>query len=334
MFGTIDSWLIWNLTGGAAGGTLHGCDECLADHVDEPQDIGLGRGDFRRIGDPERNLADDLPSAGFFGDFQFENVSIPIASVLGDQQAALFGQTCFSPGEAKNTYGTGCFLLMNTGTEPVQSNNGMLTTVAFKVGNEEAVYCLEGSVAIAGSLVQWMRDNLKLIQSSDQIESLAREVPDNGDVYIVPAFSGLFALYWRSDARGLIAGSTRFSNRGHIARAVLEATAYQTYEVVEAMKRDSGVGLKTLKVDGGMTVNELLMQFQSDILNKPLVRPMIRETTALGAAYAAGLTIGYWQSLNELRDKWTVERTWNPEMGSRTRFKVCCPMEKSCENEL
>jgi len=245
--------------------------------------------------------------------------NIPIAGDLGDQQAALFGQGCYAVGEAKNTYGTGCFLLMNTGEQPVISKNGLLTTVGYRIGNSAPVYCLEGSVAITGALVQWLRDNLHIIDNSSDIEPLARTVPDNGDVYFVPAFSGLYAPYWKSDARGVIVGLTRFANKGHIARAALEATAFQTREVLEAMELDSGVKLRTLKVDGGMVVNELLMQFQSNILNVPVVRPRITETTALGAAYAAGLATSFWKSTDELLLNWGKDKEWLPDMDPSDR---------------
>jgi len=246
---------------------------------------------------------------------------IPVAGDLGDQQAALFGQTCFSAGEAKNTYGTGCFMLLNTGTKPVQSKNGLLTTLGYKIGNEPAVYCLEGSIAITGALVQWLRDNLKMIEKSADIEPLARTVEDNGGIYFVPAFSGLFAPYWKSDARGAVVGMTRFVNRGHIARAALEATAFQTREVLDAMNKDSGVDLTALKVDGGMVYNELLMQFQSDILGVPVIRPQVAETTALGAAYAAGLAVGFWNSVEDLRSNWAKDKEWKPQMDAALRDK-------------
>ena len=229
---------------------------------------------------------------------------MPIAGDLGDQQAATFGQTCFSPGEAKNTYGTGNFLLLNTGTEIVQSKNGLLTTVGYKIGDEDAVYCLEGSIAITGALVQWLRDNLHLIKAAPEVEELARSVDDNGGCYIVPAFSGLFAPYWKSDARGVVAGLTRYVTAGHIARATLEATAFQSREVVEAMNPDSGVALESLKVDGGMVGNDLLMQFQADLLGVPVIRPKVPETTSLGAAYAAGLATGFWGEIEDLRENW------------------------------
>jgi glycerol kinase len=239
---------------------------------------------------------------------------VPLGGILGDQQAALVGQACFRPGEAKNTYGTGCFLLMNTGDAPVQSRHGLLTTVAYQFGSDRPRYALEGSVAIAGALVQWMRDNLGLIQSSSEIEALARTVEDNGGVYIVPAFSGLYAPHWKESARGVIAGLTRYANKGHLARAVLEATAFQTREVVEAMEKDSGVELDTLRADGGMVGNEVLMQFQADILNRSVVRPRMRETTALGAAYAAGLACGFYKDLNDLQSNWHCDHVWKPRL--------------------
>ena len=252
-----------------------------------------------------------VPSARIYGKTIPEFGEISVASDLGDQQAALFGQTCYHVGEAKNTYGTGCFLLMNTGTTPIHSKCGLLTTLGYQIGQDEPVYCLEGSIAITGALVQWLRDNLKIIEKSADIESLARTVEDNGGVYFVPAFSGLFAPYWRSDARGVIAGLTRFATAGHIARAALEATAYQTREVVEAMEQDSSIKLSNLRVDGGMVHNELLMQFQSDMLGVPLIRSKISETTALGAAYAAGLAVGYWKDQDELRTYWKKEKEWS-----------------------
>jgi glycerol kinase len=244
---------------------------------------------------------------------------VPIAGVLGDQQAALFGQACFAKGEAKNTYGTGCFLLMNTGDAPIQSKYGLVTTIGYKLGDKPAQYALEGSIAVTGALVQWLRDNLGLIQKSSEIEALARTVEDNGGVYFVPAFSGLYAPYWQANARGVITGLTRYANKGHIARAVLEATAFQTREVVEAMQLDSGIALTVLRTDGGMVENDLLMQFQSDVLNRPVVRPVVRETTALGAAYAAGLAVGFFQDTDELRTHWDVDHTWNPQMDDDAR---------------
>ena len=254
---------------------------------------------------------------------------IPVSGDLGDQQAALFGQTCFKAGEAKNTYGTGCFMLLNTGEKPVQSKAGLLTTLGYKIGNRKAVYALEGSIAIAGALVQWLRDNLGVIQSSPEVEALAKSVEDNGGIYFVPAFSGLYAPYWKSDARGVIVGMTRYVNKGHIARAVLEATAYQTREVLDAMEKDSGVKLTSLKVDGGMVFNELLMQFQSDILNVPVVRPKVAETTSLGAAYAAGLAVGFWKDFDELKNNWGKDKEWNPSMDSKGRKTLYSDWKKA-----
>jgi glycerol kinase len=254
------------------------------------------------------NIAAGLPLAG-----------VPVAGILGDQQAAMFGQACYTPGEAKNTYGTGCFMLLNTGETPVASENGLLTTLCYKIGDQPAVYALEGSIAITGALVQWLRDNLGLIQSAPEVETLANTVEDNGGLYFVPAFSGLFAPYWRSDARGAIVGMTRYVNKGHLARATLEATAYQTREVLEAMNQDSGVDLTALKVDGGMVFNELLMQFQADILNVPVIRPKVSETTALGAAYAAGLAVGYWKDFAALRANWGQDKVWKPHMDADNR---------------
>jgi glycerol kinase len=256
---------------------------------------------------------------------------VPIAGILGDQQAATFGQACLSPGEAKNTYGTGNFLLLNTGTKPVRSEHGLLTTVCYRIGNAPAVYALEGSVAVTGSLVQWLRDNLGIIRSAGEIEALAASVPDNGGAYFVPAFSGLFAPRWRPDARGVIAGLTRFVEKGHLARAALEATAYQTREVIEAMHADSGVELSTLKVDGGMVVNELLMQFQADILGVPVVRPVVAGTTALGAAYAAGLAVGFWDSEDDIRRNWATGRTWEPTMSDDDRERFYAEWNKAVE---
>jgi glycerol kinase len=245
-----------------------------------------------------------------------------LAGILGDQQAALVGQTCFDPGEAKNTYGTGCFLLMNVGEKPVPSNFGLLTTVGYRIGKQAPIYALEGSIAITGALVQWLRDNLNVISQSHEIESLAASVTDNGGVYFVPAFSGLYAPYWKDSARGVITGLTRYANKAHLARAVLEATAFQTREVLEAMEKDSGVALGSLRTDGGMVGNNLLMQFQADILNKPVVRPVMRETTALGAAYAAGLATGFYKNMDDLRENWSVDRTWHPQLEGSKREEM------------
>jgi glycerol kinase len=319
--GTVDTYLIWQLTGGVQRG-LHVTDVTNASRT---QLLNLASLQW----DPEILAAFDIPanilpriasSSELYGDATLDSIAgVKIAGVLGDQQAALFGQTCFHPGEAKNTYGTGCFLLMNTGEQPFPSSCGLLTTVAYKLGSAKTVYALEGSVAITGALVQWVRDNLGLIQKSSDIEDLARSVRDNGGVYFVPAFSGLYAPYWRSDARGVIAGLTRFANKGHLARAVLEASAYQTREVLEAMEKDSEIHLFSLRTDGGMVENDFLMKFQADILNIPVLRPAIKETTALGAAYAAGLAVGYYSNLQDLRDNWSADRTWQPHMEEAQR---------------
>jgi len=272
---------------------------------------------------PRAILPEIRSSSERYGEATLEAIEgVPVAGILGDQQAALVGQTCLEAGEAKNTYGTGCFLLMNTGTDIVQSNHGLLTTVAYRFGSDAPCYALEGSVAIAGALVQWVRDNFGLITSSAEIESLARTVDDNGGIYFVPAFSGLYAPYWRHNARGAIVGLTRYTNKGHLARAVLEATAFQTREVVEAMEKDAGVPLRVLRADGGMVENELLMQFQSDILDRPVVRPAVKETTALGAAYAAGLAVDFFSGLGDLRAHWSAERTWTPSMPEESRARM------------
>ena len=260
--------------------------------------------------------------------------SVPLAGAIGDQQGALLGQACLKPGEAKNTYGTGCFLLMNTGETPKISTKGLMTTLAYKLGESKPVYALEGSVAIAGALVQWLRDNLGIIDSSEAVEALARSVADNGDVYFVPAFSGLYAPRWRADARGVIAGLTRFSNKGHIARAALEAAAYQTREVLAAMAADSGAAPEDLRVDGGMAANELLMQFQADILGVPVVRPHCLETTALGAAYAAGLAVGFWRGAEDIAAHWRPGRRWNPVMTALERERLVASWEKAVERSL
>jgi glycerol kinase len=273
------------------------------------------------MGVPRSMLPSIRASSEVYGEAVGDLAGVPVAGDLGDQQAALFGQTCFEPGEVKNTYGTGCFMLLNTGTEPVASKSGLLTTLGYRIGTEPARYALEGSIAIAGALVQWLRDNMGLIRSSDEIETLARTVDDNGGVYFVPAFSGLFAPYWRSDARGVIAGLTRYVNRGHIARAALESTAWQTREVLDAMNADSGVAVTALKVDGGMVRNELLMQFQADVVGVPVIRPKVAETTALGAAYAAGLAVGFWSAIDDLRANWASDREWRPTMDPARREK-------------
>ena len=324
LFGNIDTLLLWNLTGGARGGA-HVTDVTNASRT---QLLNLKTLDW----DEKLLAAFEIPrailpqvrsSGEVYGEAKLSAISgVPVSGILGDQQAALVGQACFRPGEVKNTYGTGCFLLMNTGERIVPSNFGLLTTVAYKFGSANAHYALEGSVAITGALVQWLRDNLGLIQKSSDVEALARTVKDNGDVYFVPAFSGLYAPYWKENARGVIAGLTRYANKGHVARAALEATAFQTREVVEAMEKDSQIGLESLRVDGGMVGNELLMQFQADILNREVVRPVIQETTALGAAYAAGLAVKFFTGLEELRANWAMDRTWKPLLGEAEREKM------------
>jgi glycerol kinase len=315
LFGNIDTWVIWKLTGGPDGG-VHVTDVSNASRtllmnletLDWDDEI-LGV-----LGIPRAMLPEVRASSDVYGEAQGDLAGIPVAGDLGDQQAALFGQTCFSVGEAKNTYGTGCFLLLNTGAEPVPSKSGLITGVGYKIGDQPAAYMLEGSIAITGALVQWLRDNLKMIGASPEVEDLAKSVENNGGVYFVPAFSGLFAPYWRSDARGVIAGLTRFVNAGHIARATLEATAWQTREVVDAMNADSGVELTALKVDGGMVYNELLMQIQADFLGVPVIRPTVAETTSLGAAYAAGLAVGFWSEVEDLRANWGKDKEWEPQM--------------------
>jgi glycerol kinase len=321
LFGTVDSWLAWNLTGGPHGG-VHVTDVTNASRT---MLINLRSCDWdedmlQAFSIPRACLPRIMPSSVVYGEIAANPLrGTKLAGILGDQQAALVGQTCFAPGEAKNTYGTGSFLLMNTGTVPVQSKAGLLTTLAYQFGNEKPHYALEGAIAITGALVHWLRDNLKLFDAASQIEPLAASVPDNGDVYIVPAFSGLYAPYWKDDARGVITGLTRFANRAHLARAALEATAYQVRDVVEAMQEDSGISLSSLKTDGGMVANNLLMQFQADILNVPVLRPNVAETTALGAAYAAGLAVGYWHSTEDLRQFWGVDKTWRPNMPAERR---------------
>jgi len=331
-FGTIDSWVVWHLTGGARHVTdvTNASRTMLMDLATLDWDDEL----VEAIGVPPSMLPEIVPSIGVLGQGTGVLDGVPIGGILGDQQAALFGQTCFDVGTAKNTYGTGNFMLLNTGTDLVQSDNGLLTTVAYQIGTDPPVYALEGSIAVTGSLVQWLRDNLGLIGSAPEVEDLARSVDDNGDVYFVPAFSGLFAPHWRSDARGVIVGLTRFATKGHIARAALEATAFQTREVLDAMNADSGVDLTELKVDGGMVDNELLMQFQADILGVPVIRPTIAETTALGAAYAGGLAVGVWHSLDELRANWGEDRRWVPTMDDEHRAATFARWKKAVERTL
>jgi glycerol kinase len=288
------------------------------------------------MGIPLALLPEIRPSAQVYAEVRDGGAldGIPIAALLGDQQAAMFGQACLAPGEAKNTYGTGNFLLLNTGTSPVRSEHGLLTTVCYDLEGREPVYALEGSIAVTGSLVQWLRDNLGLINAADEVETLARTVEDNGGAYFVPAFSGLFAPHWRPDARGALVGLTRYVNRGHLARAVLEATAFQTREVVDAMSADTGLTLDELKVDGGMVGNELLMQFQADQLDVPVVRPAVTETTALGAAYAAGLAVGFWSSTDEIRANWSEGRRWQPTMAREQRTALYAQWRKAVTRTL
>ena len=331
LFGNIDSYLVWKLTGGPNGG-VHVTDVTNASRT-QLMDLRTLQWDkdlLDAFSIPAAVLPKIVSSSEVYGAAKVPEIEgVPVAGILGDQQAALVGQTCFDVGQAKNTYGTGCFLLMNVGTEPVLSKYGLLTTVAFKFGDQPARYALEGSVAITGALVQWLRDNLGLIAQSKGVETLARTVKDNGGVFFVPAFSGLFAPYWQSSARGVIVGLTRYANKGHIARAALEATAYQTREVLEAMELDSGKKIDALRTDGGMVEDELLMQFQSDILNRDVIRPLIKETTALGASYAAGLAVGFYKDLSELREKWGVDHTWKSRMEEAEREKLFATWKKA-----
>ena len=321
LFGNVDAFLLWKLSGGA----VHATDVTNASRT---QLMGLQSLDWdaellRAFGIPRQALPEIRSSSEVYGRVaQGPLKGVPVAGILGDQQAALVGQTCFRSGEAKNTYGTGCFLLMNTGKKPVESKHGLLTTVAYKLGNQPARYALEGSVAIGGALVQWLRDNLGMIRTSAEIEELAQSVKDNGGVYMVPAFSGLYAPYWKENARGVIVGLTRFAGKGHLARAVLEAVAFQTREVVEAMEQDSGIRLDVLRADGGMVDNGLLMQFQADILERPVVLPATRETTSLGAAYAAGLAVGFFSNTEALCAHWSAEKTWRPGIDPARREQM------------
>jgi glycerol kinase len=322
LFGNTDSWVVWNMTGGVDGG-VHVTDPTNAsrtmlmnlDTLTWNEEIAAEM-TIPMSMLPEIHSSSEVYGKGRHGGFV---PGVPIAGILGDQQAATFGQACFEIGNAKNTYGTGCFMLLNTGTTPIQSKNGLLTTVAYKIGDQPTVYALEGSIAVSGSLVQWLRDNLNMIESAPEIEELAATVKDNGGAYFVPAFSGLFAPHWRADARGALVGLTRFVNKGHIARAVLEATAFQTREVLDAMNADSGVDLTELKVDGGMVGNETLMQFQADILGVPVIRPQVAETTALGAAYAAGIAVGFWSGEHDVIENWAEDKRWEPSMDEAER---------------
>jgi glycerol kinase len=336
LFGTLDSWLLWKLTGGPRGG-VHLTDVSNASRT---QLMGLATLDWEpqllaAFGIPRACLPRIAPSSYVYGEARTTALAgVPVAGILGDQQAALVGQAALLPGEAKNTYGTGCFVLVNTGGAPVLSKAGLVTTVAYQFGSQPPCYALEGSIAVTGALVQWLRDGLGLITSSAEIESLAREVADNGGVYFVPAFSGLFAPHWNAGARGVITGLTAYANRGHIARAVLEATAYQTRDVLTAMAQDCGTPLRELRVDGGMAVNDLLMQFQADILDVPVVRPQVTETTALGAAYAAGLAVGCWKSGEALRSNWQVARRWQPQMSHGERERLYARWQKALARSL
>ncbi|HEY2658765.1 MAG TPA: glycerol kinase GlpK [Caulobacteraceae bacterium] len=330
LFGTMDSWLIWKLTGRHVTDVTNASRTMLMNLKTLDWDETL----LQAIGVPRAMLPEIRSSSEIYGAATGVLDGVPVASALGDQQAALFGQTCFSPGEGKCTYGTGAFLLVNTGDQPVASASGLLTTVGYRIGEAPAVYALEGSIAVAGSLVQWVRDNLGLIQTAPEIETLARSVEDNGGCYFVPAFSGLFAPYWRSDARGVIAGLTGYITKGHIARAVLEATAWQTREVVDAMAADSGVALTALKVDGGMTTNGLLMQIQADVLGAPVVRPAITETTCLGAAYAAGLAVGFWPDVESLRANWRKDAEWTPALAADDREREFGRWKKAVQRTL
>ena len=330
LFGNMDTFIAWNLTGGVDGG-IHITDVTNASRT-QLMDLATCQWDdeiLQVLSIPKAMLPTIQASSKVYAKAKGVLGGVPLAGILGDQQAALVGQTCFDPGQGKNTYGTGCFLLMNTGKKPVQSQHGLLTTVAYQLGDEPVHYALEGSVAITGALVQWLRDNLGIIKNSPDIEKLAKEVEDNGGCYFVPAFSGLYAPYWKQDARGVLVGLTRYVNKSHIARAALEATAFQTWEVLEAMEKDAGISITSLRVDGGMVVNQLLMQFQSDILGEEVICPKIIETTALGAAYAAGLAVGYWENLDDLRKNWAIANTWKPNMSIDTRTKMRSQWKKA-----
>jgi glycerol kinase len=329
-FGTMDTWVAWNLTGEHVTDVTNASRTLLMDLETLEWDNML----LDAIGVPRPLLPRIVPSVGVIADSGKPLAGVPFAGILGDQHAALFGQACFEPGMAKNTYGTGCFLLLNTGEQAVRSDNGLLTTVAYQIAGESARYALEGSIAIAGAGVQWLRDNLRIINSASEISDLALEVDDNGGVYFVPAFSGLFAPWWRDDARGVVTGLTRYANRGHLARAVLESTAFQTRDVLEAMEVDADIELASLKVDGGMVVNDILMQFQADMLDVEVVRPKISETTVLGAAYAAGLAVGFWQNLEEIATHWAEDRTFIPDMDPVDRDRQFRDWRKAVERSM
>lgn len=330
IFGNMDTFTVWNLT----NGELHITDVTNASRTQlmNLETLNWDKEILEKFNIPIEMLPKIVPSSQNYGTIKAEPLlGIPLSGILGDQQAALVGQTCFEPGEAKNTYGTGCFMLLNTGTKPIPSQYGLLTTLAYQFENEPAHYALEGSIAVTGSLVQWLRDNLGIIKNSKDVEALAKTVEDNGDTYFVPAFSGLYAPHWESSARGVIAGLTRFVNKGHIARATLEATAYQTMDVLDAMEKDANIQLKALKVDGGMVINEMLMQFQSDMVQVPVIRPTMIETTALGAAYAAGLALGFWKSKDDLKENWGIDKQWEPQMEASLRNKYIKGWQKAIE---
>ncbi len=335
LFGTPDTWLLWNLTGGIDGG-IHKTDVTNASRtlLMDLETLSWDPSLLSMFDVPTQILPEISSSSEVYGIAVGALEGVPVSGILGDQQAATFGQVAFNKGDSKNTYGTGCFLIFNTGTDIVHSTNGLLTTVAYKLGDKPAHYALEGSVAVTGSLIQWLRDNLGIINSAAEIETLAETVDDNGGAYFVPAFSGLFAPYWRTDARGAIVGLTRFVNKGHIARAALEAVAFQNREVLDAIIKDTGISLRELKVDGGMVHNQLLMQFQSDILGVPVVRPTIAETTALGAAFAAGLAVGFWKSTEELTELWQEDHRWNPAMTQDERDRRLRLWQKAVSKSL
>jgi glycerol kinase len=330
MFGNVDTWVIWNITGATHGGR-HVTDVSNASRtmLMNLETLDWDEGQLQAFGIPRSMLPEIRPSSEVYANATGTLAGIPVAGDLGDQQAATFGQAAYDVGDAKNTYGTGNFMLLNTGTDIVPSKSGLITTVGWKLGDNPAIYCLEGSIAITGALVQWLRDNLGLIKTSPEVEDLAKTVEDSGGIYFVPAFSGLFAPYWRGDARGVIVGLTRYINKGHIARAALEATAWQSREVADAMEADSGVKLKELKVDGGMVYNDLLMQFQADVLGVTVIRPQVAETTALGAAYAAGLAVGFWNSYEDLRQNWGKDREWAPQMDPSEREREYAQWKKA-----
>jgi glycerol kinase len=337
LMGTIDSWLLWNLTGGAGDGGLHVTDVTNASRtlLMDLRTLSWDEDLCAAMGVPMSMLPEIRSSSEVYGTCKPGIlIDVPVAGILGDQQAATFGQACLDVGTAKNTYGTGNFMLLNTGEDIVASDNGLLTTVCYRLGGDKPVYALEGSIAVTGSLVQWLRDNLGIIEDAAEVETLAASVDDNGGAYFVPAFSGLFAPYWRPDARGALVGLTRYVDKGHIARAALEATAFQTREVLDAMDADSGVPLTELKVDGGMVVNDTLMQFQADLLGVDVVRPEVSETTALGAAYAAGLAVGYWESTDEIRRNWREGRRWSPQMDEAERDRLYRQWKKAVQRTL